>query len=197
HSFTGQRLLANAEIAPFITDLKQIDNANVRIYSVTDSASARFVGGFFKSADLASLETIRECVDKVVNDNGCVFLTDETTALNLLKKYNESEKTSGITEKTANALRGKKGLEALGKTKTNPKPVLALVLGRLTDERLAWAVGRSNVKLKKILDEFAAALRKESDNPVFERTETPLFEVGEPSSKLKHSVIAPIPHSSK
>jgi ABC-type amino acid transport substrate-binding protein len=96
HSETGQRLLANASVAPYITELKQIDNPNVRVYSVIGSTSARFAKKFFKAADVASLESIEQCVKKVLNDNGCLCLTDEVTANILLKKYNErSSKKNG------------------------------------------------------------------------------------------------------
>ncbi|NOY74886.1 MAG: transporter substrate-binding domain-containing protein [Kiritimatiellaeota bacterium] len=185
HGRTGQRLVANAEIAPFIIDLKQIDNDNVRVYSVAGSASARFAKRFFKSADVASLESVEECVEKVLRDNGCVFLTDETTAFELLKKRNEPRKTAAEDAKTAE--QNKKPVNGGGSGRQS-KPVLALVLGRLTDERIAWAVRRSDAKLKKMLDDFVVDLNEAEANPVFERVERPLFGVKAPSSKLKHTV---------
>jgi ABC-type amino acid transport substrate-binding protein len=194
HDGTGQRLVANAEIAPFITELKQIDNGNVRVYTVTGSPSAEFARRFFKSADIASLENIDQCVGRVLNDNGCVFLTDETTALNLLKKYNAAPKKAAAPSKTK---KGALAADIEGGRKTERekevKPVIALVLGRLTNEKLAWATERSNKKLKKILDDFTRTLKRERENPTFERVETPLFETGVPSPKLKRSVFSVAP----
>lgn len=187
HAKTGQRLVANADIAPFITELKQIDNPNVRVYTVTGSNSARFAKRFFKAADVASLENIEKCVNKVLSDNGCVYLTDETTANILLKKHNEQPLKTAIPANTSKGSHKTTDKSAEKKQKTK----IAFVLGRLTNEKIAWAVSRSNKTLKKSLDDFITNLGKAGTNPTTERTETPLFKVGD-TPKLDHTILNPV-----
>ena len=190
HSHTGWRLVANAGIAPFITDLKQIDNQNVRVYTVAGTVSAEFARGFFKSADVASLETLEQCVDKVLRDNGCVLLTDETTANCLLKKYNDAR--SSIAKNTGSVKNAGKKVSAADAARC-PAPALALVLGRLSDEPLAWAVRSADSELMKKLDDFEKELRNVREHPIFEHKENSIFHVRGNSSELTNSVFSVVP----
>jgi membrane-bound lytic murein transglycosylase MltF len=190
HSETGQRLVANANVAPYITELKQIDNPNVRVYSVTGSTSARFAKKFFQAADVASLESIEQCVKKVLNDNGCLCLTDEVTANILLKKYNEQSSKNSVSTNSSKGSHETSDPKAK-QTLSSHKPKIAFVLERLTNEKIAWAVSRTNKTLKKSLNDFFKKLEEGGEAPPSERIEVPLFKIGD-SPTLKHSILNPI-----
>jgi ABC-type amino acid transport substrate-binding protein len=71
---TGQRVIVNDEIAPFITDKSQLDNDKVTVYTVVGSTSADKVKEIFTEAKTVSLKDIASCVAKVKKGKGNIFL---------------------------------------------------------------------------------------------------------------------------
>lgn len=92
HMKTGQRVLVNTEIAPFITDKAQLDNDKVTVYTVAGSASAEKVKEIFKEANTASLKDIASCIEKVKNGKGNIFLLSARDAAPLV-----TDKKSGLS----------------------------------------------------------------------------------------------------
>ena len=74
HLRTGQRIIVNGEIAPFITDKSQLDNEKITVYTVAGSASADKAKTIFSEAKTASLKDIASCVEKVRNGKGNIML---------------------------------------------------------------------------------------------------------------------------
>jgi ABC-type amino acid transport substrate-binding protein len=135
HLPTGRRVVVHKDIAPFITSLKQLDNAKVVVCSVAGTVSPDYARKIFKYARKASLKDSKSCVGMVSKGTGGVFLLGSVEAWRLFRSpESESKRTA-----------------------------LRLVLRPLTKERLAWAVRRNDTTLAKALDEFAADAAKRGD----------------------------------
>ena len=91
HMKTGQRIIVNDEIAPFITDRSQLDNDKITVYTVVGSTSAAKAKEIFSDAKTASLKDIASCVAKVKNGKGNICLLSAREAMPLAM-----DKKSGI-----------------------------------------------------------------------------------------------------
>ena len=132
---TGRRVAVNASLAPFITALNQLDNSKVVVYTVAGTVSANSVGTIFQRADHVSLKDNAACIAKVSAGTGGIFLVGPVEGWRLFKHPESASKVTG----------------------------LALVLGPLTNEHLAWAVRKSSPRLAKALDAFIEELRANGD----------------------------------
>jgi ABC-type amino acid transport substrate-binding protein len=126
HLPTGRRVAVHKDIAPFITDLKQLDNGKVVVYTVAGTVSSDWASKLFRRARKASLKNTPSCVAAVSKGTGGVFLLGPVEAWRLFTEPESQSKTTN----------------------------LRLALGPLTRERLAWAVRRGDTTLANALDEF-------------------------------------------
>ena len=129
---TGRRVAVNASLSAFITDLHQLDNPKVTVYTVAGSVSANTANSIFKQASIASLKDMHSCLSKVRSGTGSVLLVGPTEGWNLFKRQDSAKNITGLN----------------------------LVLGPLSKEHLAWAVRKSDQRLATAMDAFVAELRK-------------------------------------
>ena len=80
HMKTGQRVIVNNEVAPFITLKEQLDNDKVTIFTVAGSTSAEKVEEIFPNAASVSLKNSENCLKKIKNGKGNVFMLDASDA---------------------------------------------------------------------------------------------------------------------
>lgn len=80
HLKTGQRVIANAEIAPFITDKSQLNNEKVTIYTVVGTTATEKANEVFPDAEHASLKDTRTCIKKTLGGKGNVFMLEARDA---------------------------------------------------------------------------------------------------------------------
>lgn len=132
---TGRRVAVNGSLAAFITNLNQLDNPKVVVYTVAGTVAADSVGSIFKRAAHVSLKDSAACFDKVRAGTGGVFLVGPVEGWRIFKHPQSAADVTG----------------------------LSLVLGPLTKEHLAWAVRKSEQNLAKTLDDFIAKLRANGD----------------------------------
>jgi glutamate transport system substrate-binding protein len=88
---TGQRVLINSELAPFINSKSQLDNSRITVYTVAGSSGAEQVKNIFPSAESVSLKNASACIEKVKTGKGNIFLLDARDAI-----PQASEKDSGL-----------------------------------------------------------------------------------------------------
>lgn len=130
HMETGQRVMVNADIAPYITDRAQLDNNKITVYTVAGSPASEQVEEIFPSAKTVSLKNTAACIKKVIGGKGNIFVLDARDASPLAD---------------------------------NPEAGLTMVLGLLSQEKLAWGVRRKEKNWRKELDNFSAALRNNGE----------------------------------
>lgn len=124
---TGQRVIVNADIAPYITDKSQLDNNKIRVYTVAGSPAAEQVEIIFPNTETISLKNSANCIKKVIGGRGNIFVLNARDAAPII-----ADSDSG----------------------------LALVLGLLSQEKLAWGVRRKEKKWREELDRFIDAMRQ-------------------------------------
>lgn len=80
HLKTGQRIIANEELAPFITEKSQLNNDKVTIYTVAGTTAAAKVKEIFPDAENVSLKNIGSCIKKILRGKGNVVMLDARDA---------------------------------------------------------------------------------------------------------------------
>lgn len=80
HMETGQRVMVNADIAPYITDRSQLDNNKITVYTVAGSPAAEQISEIFPSAKPVSLKNNAACIKKVIGGRGNIFVLNARDA---------------------------------------------------------------------------------------------------------------------
>jgi len=83
---TGQRVIMEAKLAPFITEEGQLNNSKITVYTIITAPAAKLASSIFPNAKNISLKDAKACIYKVKKGNGNIFLLDARDALPLVKK---------------------------------------------------------------------------------------------------------------
>lgn len=92
---TGQRVIMDAKLAPFIMEQSQLNNSKITVYTIITAPAAKLASSIFPNAEHTSLKNAKACIKKVKKGIGNIFLLDARDALPLVAKDNSITLTLG------------------------------------------------------------------------------------------------------